>query len=353
MIWALVLMQAGDPAYVAAVEARTNGRLVEALAAFEKLSRERPVDADVWLNLGLTNLALRRYEAADRALEATLRLAPAYQDALVGYARSALFSGRTVLARDRLATAAQDAEVQALRAQIATTLREQPPTWRLDLAHARSSLSKGLGHWTSTTASVGYRQGRDTLAGSVERTTRFGRTDVFVEALGARSLASGADVWIAAGGAPDANYRPDVSVRGGGSKTIWRGTDWNVRLGADAGWARYAVGDVRSLQPNMTLGWNDRVTLSGRLFMTLDEQDEFRRGYAVRGEWRAADRLRLYAGWADAPESSEGRTVTVQAVSAGVAVDLSERLALRAGFTHETRDAYDRDEVALALTTRF
>ena len=353
MPWALVLVQAADPAYAAAVEARTSGRTGEALAAFDKLSRERPNDADVWLNLGLTNLALHRYPAADQAFEAALRLAPSYRDARIGYARSALFSGRTALARDRLAALSDDAEVRALREQIATSLRDQPAAWRLDLAHARSELSGGLGHWSSTTASLGYRKGHDTLAGSVERTTRFGRTDVFVEALGARSLASGADVWIAIGGAPDANYRPDISVRGGGSKAVKTQGDWNVRLGADAGWARYAIGDVRSLQPNLVLAWKDRLTLTGRGFLTLDERDDFRRGYAVRGEWRAAERLRLYAGWADAPESSEGRTVTVQAVSAGAAVDLGERLTLQAGFTHELRDAYDRDEVALALTTRF
>lgn len=353
MPWALVLVQAADPAYAAAVEARTSGRAGEALAAFDKLSRERPTDADVWLNLGLVNLTLHRYAAADQAFETALRLAPNYRDARIGYARSALFSGRTALARDRLATVSDDAEVRTLREQIATTLREQPSAWRLDLAHARSELSGGLGHWSSTTASLGYRKGRDTFAGSVERTTRFGRTDVFVEALGARSLASGADVWLALGGAPDANYRPDVSVRGGVSKAVTAGGDWNVRLGADAGWARYAIGDVRSLQPNLSLAWKERVTLTGRVFLTLDEQDDFRRGYAVRGEWRAADGLRLYAGWADAPESSEGRTVTVQAASAGAAVDLSPRLTLQAGFTHEMRDAYDRDEVALALTTRF
>lgn len=350
---AVIEAQAADPAYAAAVEARTGGRLAEALALFDKLSRERPQDADVWLNLGLTNLALHRYEEADRAFETALRLAPTYRDARIGYARSALFRGRPALARDRLASLSDDREVAALRTQIATAAEDRPAAWRLDVAHARSELSDGLRHWTATTVAVGRRSGDTSLSASAERTTRFGRTDVYVEALGARTFASGADAWLAVGGAPDADYRPKTSVRGGGSKAVGAPRDWTVRLGADASWARYAVGEVESLQPNLTAAWKDRFTLSGRVFLTLDERDDFRRGYAVRGEWRATETLRLYAGWADAPESSEGRTVTVRAASAGAAIDLTPRLTIQASFAHEMRDAYDRDELALALTTRF
>lgn len=352
MIWE-VQAQAADPAYAAAVEARTSGRMTEALAAFERLSTERQTDADVWLNLGLVNLTLRRYAAADRAFEAALRLAPSYRDARIAYARSALFSERPALARDRLAPLSDDEDIRDLRAQIATALRDQPATWRLDLAHARSELSGGLGHWTSTSVGLGHRQGRDTQAAMVERTRRFGRADVFVEALGARDLGGRSDVWIAIGGAPNAHYRPDISLRGGGSLGLKSAGDWTVRLGADAAWARYAIGDVRGLQPNLTLAWKERLSLTGRAFVTLDERDDLRKGYALRGEWRVTPTLRLQAGWADAPESAEGRTVTVRATSIGAAVDLGRRMTLQAGFTHEARDAYDRDEAALALTARF
>lgn len=353
MLVAVIDAQAADPAYMAAVNARTEGRLAEALALFDRLSRERPQDADVWLNLGLTNLALRRYDEADNAFETALRLAPTYRDARIGYARSALFRGRPALARDRLAPLSDDGEVAILRTQITAAIEDRPAAWRLDVAHARSELSDGLGHWTATTVAVGQRSGGISLSASAERTTRFGRTDVYLEVLGARTFASGVDAWVALGGAPDADYRPKASIRGGGSKAIGASGDWTVRLGADGAWARYAVGDVDSLQPNLSAAWKDRFTLSGRVFLTLDERDDFRRGYAVRGEWRPTDRLRLYAGWADAPESSDGRTVTVRAASASVAIDLTPRLTIQAGFAHEMRDAYDRDELALALTTRF
>lgn len=355
MLPVILAAQALDPALAAAVEARTGGRTGEAIAALQRLSRERPADADVWLNLGLAYLVERRSEDADRALATTLRLAPDYRDARLAYARSAFFSGRPELARERLAPLLghPDAEARALRDQIDAGRAAATAAWRLDVAHARSALSNGLGHWSSTTVSLGRRRGRDTGVISVDRTERFGREDVYVEALGARAFGADRDAWVAVGGAPDADYRPKVAVRGGGSARLGPEGAWTARLGADASWARYAAGDVRSLQPYVTLAWRTRATLTARSFLTLDEQDEFRTGYAVRGELRLRDDFRLSTGWADAPESSDGRTVGVRAVSAGAAVDLSPTLSLQLGFTHEMRDAYDRDEVVAALTTRF
>lgn len=359
MVWLLIAAQAVDPAYAAAVDARTAGRTQEAIAAFEALARQRPADADVQLNLGLAYIAAHRYDVADRALETALRLAPDYRDARLAYARSALFAGDPTTARNRLAplasASARDPEIQTLSRQIdeASGSAGAPPAWRLDLAHARSELSNGLGHWSSTIVSLSARRGRDTGVLSVDRTERFGREDVFIEALGARSFGADREAWIALGGTPHADYRPEFSVRGGGSMRVDAKGAWTTRLGADASWARYQVGDVRGVQPYAVLAWKERVSLTARAFLTVDERDDFRSGYAVRGDWSPRGDLRLFAGWADAPESSSGRTVTVRAASAGAAVDFSRTLSLQVGYTHEMRDAYDRDEVAVALTTRF
>lgn len=357
MPWALVAIQLVDPAFAAAVEARTSGRTAEAIAAFERLSRERPGDADVWLNLGLAYMADHRFAEADRALEAALRLAPDYKDARLAYARAALFGGRPAVADQRLAPLlaphGDDPEVRALHQQVKAARSDEPMAWRLDLSHARSELTGGLGHWSSTIASLGRREGRDTGVVSIDRTERFGREDVYVEALGARRFSANRDAWIAVGGTPDADYRPKVVLRGGGSARVDATGAWTVRLGVDGGWARYAVGDVRGVQPYAVLGWKARATVTARTFLTLDEQDAFRTGYAVRGDWRLRDDLRISAGWADAPESSSGRTVTVRAASVGAAIDLNSALGVQFSFTHEMRDAYDRDELAVAVTTRF
>jgi YaiO family outer membrane protein len=340
------------PAYAEAVALRTSGRPQEAATAFEALARERPADADVWLNLGLSYLALQRYQDADRALERTLALAPAYGDARLAYARSALFSGRPELARERLGDLAGQ-EATTLRGQIESARADVQTRWRLDLAYARSELSNGLGHWTSAGVAVGRRGERVSLNLLAEHTTRFNVHDLYVEGLAARRVGRDGEAYIAVGGGPDADYRPEIAFRGGVSAPVARAGAWSTRLGADASWARYRSGEVKSLQPYLTLAWEERAALTVRSVNTLDENDDYRAGYAVRLEARPAPRLRLHAGWADAPESSDGRTVTVRAASAGLALDLNAATAVSLTGAHEMRDAYDRDELALGLTRRF
>lgn len=110
---------------------------------------------------------------------------------------------------------------------------------------------------------------------------------------------------------------------------------------------------MKSLQPYVTFAWEERAALTVRSVNTLDENDDYRAGYAVRLEANPAPRLRLHVGWADAPESSDGRTVTVKAASAGLSVDLNAATAVSLTGVHEMRDAYDRDELAFGLTRRF
>lgn len=340
------------PAYSEAVALRTSGRAQEAATAFEALARERPADADIWLNLGLSYLALQRYQDADNALERTLALAPDYADARLAYARSALFNGRPDLARERLG-ALPGQEATALRGQIDSARTDLQVRWRLDLSYARSELSNGLGHWTSAGVALGRRGERVSLNLSAEHTTRFGVDDLYVEGLAARRVGADGEAYVAVGGGPDADYRPEIAFRGGVSAPVASSGAWSARLGADASWARYRAGEVKSLQPYLTLGWKARAAFTVRSVNTLDENDDYRAGYTVRLEAWPAPRLRLHAGWADAPESSDGRTVTVRAASAGLALDLNAVTAVSFTGVHEMRDAYDRDELALALTRRF
>lgn len=349
----MVIAQAADPAYAQAVEARTSGRTADAIAAFEQLSIDRPTDADVWLNLGLSYTAAKRYDEAERALAKALELAPDYADARVAYARVSFFRGDRVTARARLEPLPADPEAQALRRQLDAAREPQAQPWRLDIAYGRSELSDNLGHWTFATAALGRRSGQGSGALAIEYTERFGQEDLYVEGLATRQFSNGGTAWLAVGGAPEADYRPEFAVRGGGGALVHSSGSWAVRVGADAAWSRYPVGDVRSLQPYVTLSWSDRLMLTLRSYNTLDENDDYQAGYGVRGEWAASPRLRLSVGWADAPESADGRTVGVQALSAGVGLDLTDTMTLQAAYTHEMRDAYDRDELALALTRRF
>ncbi len=93
-----VLAQAPPPAaapakplspYDKAVQDRIAGRSNEAITALEALSQSAPMDADIWLNLGLAYSAKGDFKAAEAALAKGLKISPNYNDMRVAYARVA------------------------------------------------------------------------------------------------------------------------------------------------------------------------------------------------------------------------------------------------------------------------
>jgi YaiO family outer membrane protein len=335
--------------YQSAVADRLAGRPAEAVPKLEQVLAARPDDVDARLNLGLALLALGRLDEAEAAFRDVTRQTPAYADAWVGLARVEQRRGDTEAARRMAEEAARlapgNAEVRSLQASL-----EPPPAWRVDAAAARSRLSGGLPDWTEARVSVSRRLADGwSASGAVEVTERFDNTDVYLETRLDRAFDGGA-LYVALGGAPDADYRPEIALAAGGEMRL---TD-RVAATLDASVARYPTGTVTGLHPGVRVSLpGDRVQLSARWINVRDENGVHRSGYAALARWRATDRIALRAGYADAPESSDGATVDVQAWNVGADLDLTERLILRIGLLSEDRDAYDREELSVGLGWRF
>ncbi|HEX6865952.1 MAG TPA: YaiO family outer membrane beta-barrel protein [Caulobacteraceae bacterium] len=394
--------QPADP-YDQAVAARMAGNHQEALRLLEPLSREQPDNADVWLLLGLTYTALGRLDAADAALARAHALAPDYQDVIDARARlGGMARDDSPLARARAARLAghheearrileplvreqpdnadawltlgltytalgrlDDADaalaraheispdyqdVNEARARLAKMRQGGPAKWRLDATAGYSRLSDGLEPWRFASAYLTRRFDKSWLTVGAEHSDRFGASDLYLDVRGAHDF-GGWDGYLELGGTPDADHRPEWTVRTG-AMAAPADEGWSWRPGIDAVWARYAAGDVRALQPGLTVQ-NRTVSLRARWIATWDEFDDFRAGYGLDGWWQASDRWRLLTSWTDAAESSEGVTVDVKAVGLGVAVDVSDAVSLRLDAVHETRDAYDSDGVSAGVTRRF
>ena len=190
---------------------------------------------------------------------------------------------------------------------------------------------------------------RTTLSGSADWTERFGRTDLHVEAGVARRWSWGATT-LSVGGTPDADYRPELSVRGGLERPV--GAGWAVTL--DGSLSRYPVGTVSSLQPGVQ--WSDasgRIQLGARWVNTWDENDARQSGYALRGAFAVHPRLTLRAGFADAPETDQGVTIPVVSRSLGLEFAATERVTVRLNLLDEDRGAFDRREIGLGLGWRY
>lgn len=335
--------------YESAVADRLAGRPEEAVPKLGQVLAMRPDDVDARLNLGLALLALGRLGEAEAALLAVTRQTPDYTDAWIGLARVEQRRGDLEAARRLAAEAARlapgNAEVRSLQASLAPE-----PAWRMDIAIARSRLSGGLPDWTEARVSVSRRLGSDWNAtAAAEVTERFDDTDVYFEGRLDRRFAGGG-AYVGLGGAPDADYRPEIALLAGGEARL---TD-RVVATLDASAARYPTGTVTGLHPGLRVSLpGDRAELSGRWINVRDENGVHRSGYAVLGRWQATDRVALRAGYADAPESSDGATVDVKAWNLGADVALTGRLMLRLGLLTEDRAAYERDELSLALGWRF
>ncbi|HEY8572280.1 YaiO family outer membrane beta-barrel protein [Phenylobacterium sp.] len=344
---------AEDP-FARGVELRHAGRPAEALPLLEAASKLHGNDADVWLNLGLAYSATGQFGPARRALEESLRLAPGYRDAEVALARLAYFRedfrGAKRLLGPTLSRDPMDAVAKDLATQVAGAERAVAASWRLDVALTQGFLSDGLPSSSGQAVIVGrtFASGLNLVAG-IDHQRQFGREDTYVEVRAAARWG-----YLGLGGTPEADFRPEWAVLGGlAGPSRPLDPDWTYQLGADAGWARYLVGDVRTLTPWLTVARDEGFDLTARWINVLDERDEHRMGYGIAAAWRPMARLALFAGWSDAPEATDGITTDVRAVSLGAAVDIGESTTLRLSSVREDRTTYQRNDLTLSLTRRF
>ncbi|MDI1326178.1 MAG: YaiO family outer membrane beta-barrel protein [Brevundimonas sp.] len=335
--------------YRAAVADRRAGRAADAVAKLQLVLAARPDDVDARLNLGLALMALDRLDEAEAAFADVISRAPDYVDARVGLARVAQRRGDLATARRESAEASRLAPTDTEVAALVRSL-ELGPRWRLDIAASRSALSGGLPDWAEARIAVSRALGdRWNVALALEATERFDNRDTYGELRLDRRLDGGA-VYFALGGAPDADYRPELVLGLGGQARL---TD---RLSAtlDASAARYPTGAVTAIQPGVLVEIvPDRLQLAARWIVVRDETDDLRHGYALQSRWQASERVGLRLGYADAPESSEGFTVQVAAWNVGADIGLTDRLTLRVGAVFEDRGAYERQEASVGLGLRF
>jgi YaiO family outer membrane protein len=335
------------------VALRLAGRSAEAAATLERAAHDHPEDADVWLNLGLAYSALGRFDAAETALHHALTLAPDYTDATIALARLSYFRGDLDEAQRRLLPALRqrpdNPEARDLAAQIATARASDLP-WRLDAFTSQGFLSRSLPQANDTVLTVSRRiDGRNVVGVSVERAQQFGQTDTFAEAQFGTRIGS-----IAVGGAPNSHFRPRWSVRGELiSPKGWLNGAWSLQPVLDLSWSRYLPGDVRTFAPGFELTHGDTWSLGARWINVVDETNSDRGGYSVRSRWRPTVPVELSAGWSDAVEFDEFRTLRVKTASLGAGVDISTRTTLSLSVDHEMHSLYDRDNLNLGLKQRF
>ncbi len=344
-----------DP-YAQAVAARIAGDAQRAEALLRPLIVTDPANSDAQLQLGLALLAQDRLDEAEAAFRRALQLAPDYADARIGLARIAQRRGdgdAALAALDGVDPA--NAEARALRAALGGSAPGAEPRVRLDFDLSFSDLDEPSQDWQEASLRARYQASQRTAVGAaLELSDRFGRTDVHGELRIDRSLREGSGVHLLGGATPDADFRPRWQLGAGGFIRVAAGANPTV-LTLDGRQARYDSGSIQTLTPGL-----EQYLLGGRAWLTarwiniFDEQGDHHSGWLGRGDLMASDRMRLFAGLADAPDTSAGIVIDTFSLFGGVSYDLTDRHAIRLSLAHEDRESgSDRLEFGIGVGTRF
>jgi YaiO family outer membrane protein len=168
-----------------------------------------------------------------------------------------------------------------------------------------------------------------------------------------RRIGRHSGAYLSLGGTPDADFRPQWQIGAGGFARLFGGRS-PTSLTIDARQARYAAGDIQTFNPGIEQYIGDRFWLTARSINIFDEDGDHHSGVLLRGDFLAAQRLRLFAGIADAPDVSEGVVTDTFSWFGGLSFDLTDRLTGRISIAHEDRQTgADRLQIGLGLGTRF
>ncbi|GAA4011449.1 hypothetical protein GCM10022280_06300 [Sphingomonas swuensis] len=333
-----------------AVAARQSGDARGAITLLEQWLATRPDDVDARLQLGLAQLDLGQLAEARRSFEQVLATAPDYRDARLGLARVAERSGKPAEATAILAPLpATDADAAAIRARLVLT-GDKP--WRVDLDGGLSAVEGGQPDWRELSLQLRHDAGT-AVAARVEATRRFGLDDVYGQLEVEQRLSPDLSVSFLAGGTPDADYRPSWQLGAGARLRLQSGPTPTIAT-LDLRRASFRSGKVTVARPGFEQYLaGGRVWLTGQLIL-LSDGARTKSGVLGRVDGEIRPGLRLYAGAANAPDTSEGVVSRVRSLFGGVEAAIgSERFVRLTVARHDQQLGSDRTDLMAGVGARF
>ena len=298
------------------------GHAGEAEAAFAALVASDSSDVDAVLGLGDARRARGREKAALEAYQTAHVLDPASADV-----------------RQRLEAPA-------------------PKFWRLDIDGNYSTLTGSQPNWSEASIALSRALGPDTtLTARFFAAARFDHSDQQAGLSIAHKFSDRFSGYAFASVTPDADFLPQYAIGGGGAFVVSKGDARFGPLSAtfDLKYEHYSDGNVETVSPGLQQSlWSDNLVLTAKWINVFDQQQHHAGGYLVRADWSVVDRLRVFAGYSDALEPSDGVMIPTRSAFGGLSFDVNERLTLRTNFAHEEREnAYNRDVYGVGMTWRF
>lgn len=300
------------------------GRTDEAMAALRRAAAIAPNDVDIWL--ATAQVHYYRAEIRDAAM----------------------------LVRRVLTARPNDEDAADLAVRLAQARRETyGPPWRFDMSGSYSHFEKDARRrWLEGSVGVGYRPDESTgVYGRVDVAERFDLTDVYLEGGVDHRFNADWNAGFSFGATAGPDFLPQWAAQARVGRRAWH----NAVVSLEGRFADYRTGSVETLTPTVEQYlWNGRAWITGKLVVTWDEDGDRQEGFILRGDVLPSERLRLFAGYADAPETINNATLTTRTLFGGAIVDLDERYSLRLDYARDDREAsYVRHVFGLGFTARY
>lgn len=331
------------------------GETALAKARIDAIVADAPNNSEALVLRGRIAMLEGDRERAAQAFQEVLAREPRNTEALVGLGDVRRADGDDNAARRSYR---QALAIDPTSQDIAQRLAVPPPRkWRFDIGSEVSALTQGRGTWTDSGIGLAYRlTPSTTVSGKARLATRFGQTDLQLEGRVDHAFSSRFSAYALAAATPHADFLARYSLGTGASlEAISRANGLGpLVVNVDARYDSFADTRVTTISP-----WIQGYVLDGRLGLSArwvharDDDHTRADGYVLRADVVVTPRLSLFAGYADAPEISDGSLIPTRSVFGGAAYDLTDDLTLRASFAHEKRRTFDRNTFGLGLTARF
>lgn len=349
-LFAAPQVAAAQAKYDDAVAARRAGNTAKAAALLSEIVRSSPDNADAQVQYGYALLALGRLAEARTAFNEALRVSPSYEDARVGLALAAERSGDVAEARRQLSrVSVGNADAGPLRERLARTTAR----YQVDMDGSVSLLNRGQPDWKDGAIQLRVPAGKNWMTARVEASRRFNRDDFYGEIRLDSRLSPDTGFYLFAGGTPHADFRPKMQLGAGGDIKLSTSPNPTVAT-ADISWSRYRSGTVWTVNPGLQqyLG-GGRFWVTARWINTFSG-GQHSSGWLARADIQTTERLRLYAGAANAPDTSEGIVLDTFSLFSGLSYDVSERQTVRLSLARDNRDGgSDRTQIGIGTGIRF
>ncbi len=335
------------------------GRHDRALAVLAALLDPDAGDARAWLLAARIHFAAGDLDRAEAAVVRLRELAPENPDGLLTAADLAHRRGRLELAAAGYEKLLRVPGYETLVRRRLEGLAAERRRFRLTVAGSLGAHDdKDRAPWRDGSLELAWRWDRRSwLRGRLEVRNRFGETDVGILLAIERRLGEATTLELGLGGTPGADFSPRFEMLLGLAHRLRRGAE---TFGDTVGSGRlrvrrYPRGRVRTLELGLTQYFLEaRLRVTTAIVHTADEAGGRDLGLAARVDGVPAPGWRLFAGTTIERDELERGTTLARSLSAGIAVDLDERLRLFLDFGITDRDAGGlRRTVGLGLTVAF